>query len=365
MRKVLATVLAGAMVLSLSSVAFAANVGKGTVGGSVVTGNGGSSKTDSNYFIEVSPNSDNAIFEGFEEIYTWGNDYNEGDPRSEIKVAIVPNNVVGNRWDEKFPTYRITDIDAHVNSDNISASVRKNDGSLFAGNAPVVTIKAKAGVRDFELEDWELDVDMTLQYVSEKSDKTLEYGDKEDITITLKQTDGVAYSRMQEIQADEKYSITKEKGSISDFDEVIDEETRIRAHEYVDVFFKGNYGTDKENMRVVTDEISEVEAYFDDVDVDYYDFIATPKFASKVKVVIDADPGTYLYEFDKSTGDLTKIDATYESDGWAFTTKTLGTYVITEEEYEAGNVTKEEVDEEPTEDETPSKANPGTGAPEL
>lgn len=359
MRKVLATVLAGAMVLSMSSVAFAAKVNPGTVGGSVVSGNGGSSKTDSNYYVLVSPESDNAIYEGFKEIYTWGNDYDAKAPNSEIKVAIVPNKVDGDGHHIASPAddYQITDIDAHINTDNVSASVRKNDGGLVDGNAPVVTIKAKAGVRDFELEDWEVDIDLTLKHIAT--------GDKDDITITLKQEDGVAYSRMQEIQADEKYSITKENGSICDFDEVIDEETRIRANEYVDVFFKGNYGTDKENMRVVDDEISEVEAYFDDVDVDYYDFIATPKFASKVKVVIDADPGTYLYEFDKKTGDLTKIDATYESDGWAFTTKTLGTYVITEEEYEAGNVTKEEVDEEPTEDETPSKANPGTGAPEL
>ena len=374
MRKVLATVLAGAMVLSLSSVAFAAVPGKGSVSGSSVSGVSGK-KTESDFYVEVDPSFDNTVFEGFTELYTWGNE--DSDPHSQIKVAIVPNDV-NNDGDLVLnaaggTTYRITDIDAHVNSDNISASVRKNDGGLITtnalGNAPVVTIKAKAGVRDFELEDWELDVDMTIQELDYAFDAAgnllVSTGDKEDITITLKQEDGVAYSRMQEIQADEKYSITKEKGSICDFDEVIDEETRIRCNEYVDVFFKGNYGTDKENMRVVDDEISEVEAYFDDVDVDYYDFIGTPKFASKVKVVIDADPGTYLYEFDKKTGDLTKIDATYESDGWAFTTKTLGTYVITEEEYEAGNVTKEEVDEEPTEDETPSKANPGTGAPEL
>ena len=374
MRKVLATVLAGAMVLSLSSVAFAAVPGRGSVSGSSVSGVSGK-KTESDFYVEVDPSFDNTVFEGFTELYTWGNE--DSDPHSQIKVAIVPNDV-NNDGDLVLnaaggTTYRITDIDAHVNSDNISASVRKNDGGLITtnalGNAPVVTIKAKAGVRDFELEDWELDVDMTIQELDYAFDAAghllVTTGDKEDITITLKQEDGVAYSRMQEIQADEKYSITKEKGSICDFDEVIDEETRIRCNEYVDVFFKGNYGTDKENMRVVDDAIAEVEAYFDDVDVDYYDFIGTPKFASKVKVVIDADPGTYLYEFDKKTGDLTKIDATYESDGWAFTTKTLGTYVITEEEYEAGNVTKEEVDEEPTEDETPSKANPGTGAPEL
>ena len=274
MRKVLATVLAGAMVLGMSSVAFAAGVRPGAVLGTSVNGSGTNKKTDSNYYIEVTPADDNGIFEGFEEIYTWGNDYDGNDPLSEIKVALVPNDVNNNGVLQLQAgggtTYRITDVDVHVNSDNVSASVRRNDGGLITttglGNAPVVTIKAKAGVRDFELEDWEIDVDMTIQELDYGFDADgnffISAGDKEDITITIKQSDGVAYSRMQEIFSDEKYSISKERGSICDFDEVIDEETRIRANEYVDVFFKGNYGTDKENMRVVTDSISEVEAYF-------------------------------------------------------------------------------------------------------
>ena len=359
MKKVLSTILAGAMVMGLSSVAFAAKVAPGTVTGSSVQGSG-SSKADMDYYVLVTPESDNYVFdEGLPEIYTWGND--DSAPYSEVKVAIVPNVLdADNKWDASAQQYKITDISAHVNTKNVSATVRRNDGGLVDGNAPVVTIKAQAGVRDFDLEDYEVDVDMTIgKYDGVK------VTDKEDITITLSKEDGVAYSLTQEIQSDEKYTINKKDGAIANFDEVIDEETRIRAHEYVDVFFKGNYGTDKENMRVVDDAIPELEEFFGDDDVDYYDFVGTPKFASKVKVVIDADPGTFVYEYNAKTGDLTKIDATYESNGWAFTTKALGTYVVTEVEYEDGNVIKDGAESDSSKDETPSKDNPGTGAPEL
>ena len=366
MKKVLATVLAAGMALSLSSVAFAANnvVQGGVIGASVenVTGTT-TSKYEAYGYVLLDQASDNVVFEdGLPELYTWGND--DSTPYSEVKIALIPasgvqgGNAVG-------PFFRITAADAHINTDNISVSIKRNDGTAF--DPTIITIKAKAGVRDFELEDYEFDVDMTIGEYNQNADGSWSTENKEDITVTFKKSDGVAYSLIQEVQSDEKYTVTKKDGAIFDFDEVIDEEVRIRCNEYVDVFFKGNYGTDYENMRVVTDDIAEVEAYFDDVDVDYYDFIGTPKFATKVKVVVDADPGSYIYEYDKSTGDLTKIDATYESDGWAFTTKNLGTYIITEEEYDGGNVnTDEDVDTEPTEEvDQPTKENPGTGAYEL
>ena len=122
---------------------------------------------------------------------------------------------------------------------------------------------------------------------------------------------------------------------------MIGDESRIRANDYVDVYFKGNYGTDYENMRLVDDDIDEIVDFFGDVDVDCYDFIANPKFASKVKVVIDADSGSVLYEYNKKTGDVTKVDAEYDSDGWAFETKVLGTYIVAEEEYEEGTISKD------------------------
>ena len=64
---------------------------------------------------------------------------------------------------------------------------------------------------------------------------------------------------------------------------------------------------------------------------------------------------------------MTRVDAEYESNGWAFETKTLGTYIVAEEEYEEGNVSKDESsssedEKEPTDSD---KQNPGTGANDM
>lgn len=328
MKRVVALVLAGIMTLGLSTVSFAASQkGQISTGSQLVTAE--KSKDSSDFYLSVLPTDDGKTYDqGLPEIYTWGEEKSE--PRSQIKVAIVPGVVKNDgTLDTSEGIYKITSISTHVTSKNVTASVRKNDGTLYKeGTPPVVTIKAKAGVRDFELEDYEVDVDLTIGRLNGNKIE-----DKEDITITLQKEDGVAYSISREVYSGDNYSITKSRGSIFDFNEVLDEQVRIRCNDFVDVFFKGNYGTDRENMRVVTDEIAEVSKALGDRDVDYYDFVGTPKFASKVKVVIDADPNSYLYEYDKKTGTLTKVAANYESDGWAFTTKNLGTYIVTEEAY--------------------------------
>lgn len=222
-----------------------------------------------------------------------------------------------------------------------------------------VTIKAAAGVRDFELDDYKVEFDL------------------HDANLVFFIEGEVAYSDYRDVEPDERYIIKKSThiddhtdGSIFNFGEVIDEETRIVCNDYVDLLFKGNYGTDFENLRVMTDDIKEVEDFFQDYDIDYYDFIGTPKFAKDITVRVDADSDSYIYEFDKKTGDVVDItdECDYTSDGWTFKRKSLKTYVVLEEPYEGGNVRadKEPVDDEPTEpddtDATGSKPNPGTGA---
>ena len=84
--------------------------------------------------------------------------------------------------------------------------------------------------------------------------------------------------------------------------------------------------------------------------------------------MIDADSGSVLYEYNKKTGDVTKVDAEYESDGWAFETKVLGTYIVAEEEYEEGTISKDgetSSDEETEEPTDGDKTNPGTGANDM
>ena len=318
MKKSLATILATAMVLGTASVAFAAQLDVETP-----------DTNTANHLVDFSNAEDESYTDLAAQgiyLYTYGTD-----------AAKEPTFIV------RLPS---DDVRIDVQSGNVSVSKKKiSDGEYK------VTIKAKAGVRDFELEKFtvELESGNDIFYIKGK----------------------VAYSDIQTVASDEHYSVSKsdtdndgDDGAVFEFDEVIDEETRIRCNDYVDVYFKGNYGTDMENMRVVTDEISEVEEFFNDVDVDYYDFVGTPKFATKVKVLIDGDPNAFVYEYNKETGDLTRIDADYESDGWAFTTKNLGCYVITEEEYEEGNTQEEEPEvssEEESETES-GKTNPGTGA---
>lgn len=319
MKKVLATVLAAAMALGTASVSFAANLTLGVSGPEGANGDYSFSvvgEADKSY-VDLTANG---IY-----MYTYGTD----STKEKEFIVTVPDGA---------------DVRADVQSGNVSVSRKKIDSETYK-----ITVKATAGVRDFELEKFtvEIEVDDNVYYIKGK----------------------VAYSDIQTVEPDEHYAVSKsdddnngDDGCVFLFDEVIDEETRIRCNDYVDVYFKGNYGTDYENFRVVTDEIAEVEEYFDDVDVDYYDFIGTPKFATKVKVIIDGDANAYVYEYNKKTGELTKVDAKYESDGWSFTTKELGCYVLTEEEYEEGN-TKEEVASSEVDSTTDTdKTNPGTGA---
>ena len=377
MKKVLASVLAAAMVLGTASVAFAGTITKNKKGTAA-------------FGLSVSVEDDNSTFEdGAPFLVTYGPDDSDGSDEDlagqEAEIGIYPElDSYSNANDVTKAGYqRITDIDVHVNTKNVTASVKKNDGIevSFGGKdykAPVLKLKGNAGLRTFEFEDYEVEVDLTIGYAKfdTKNGKTpalaiLEKGvtNDKDITITVKHDEAVAYSRIQEFEEDTNYVNSKSKGVVYNFDEVIGDESRIRANDYVDVYFKGNYGTDYENMRLVDDDIDEIVDFFGDVDVDCYDFIANPKFASKVKVVIDADSGSVLYEYNKKTGDVTKVDAEYESDGWNFETKVLGTYIVAEEEYEEGTISKDGEDvssddetEEPTDGD---KTNPGTGANDM
>ncbi|MCI8442194.1 MAG: hypothetical protein HFG27_06670 [Provencibacterium sp.] len=333
MKKVLAAVLAAAMSLGVAATAFAAE----TI---TVTAPTGTSLGQYDFTIDQTLDS--------------------LSNKSEIKVDEDRRIYTYDDAEWKFLFY-VSNKDVKVRADVGDGKIAVNTKRV-SDTAYAVTVKAKWGVRDFKNDyDWTVELDVN------------DNKNKNNATILLKGKGGYSDTQIVNpgdrltVSKSEHDSITGKDGAIFDFSEIIDEEARIRCNPYVDVYFKGNYGTDKENMRVVTDNIDEVEKYFDDTDVDYYDFVGTPKFATKVKVLIDGDPNAYLYEYNKSTGDLTKVDAEYTSDGWSFTTKTLGTYVLTEEEYDEGNVDKEDVDnttKEPVS--TPDeKTNPGTGANDM
>lgn len=346
MKKVLAMVLAAAMVLSLSAVAFAASYEViGTVSG-LSTG-------DKVYYV-------NSGFKGDADItkligtplLTWG-----ANDEVEFYFVISDKN-------DATEDYKITGLDAHINTNNVTVSTKRNGG--IKSDPSSIKLKGATDGKDFTFDDDfnDIEIELDVDYKAYSGGKAT--GSEKNISFTMKADEFAAYSLTQYLEDDEDISISKSNGSIVKFDEKITEKTRIRCDEFVDVFFKGNYGTDKENMRVFTDEISEVNKYFDDEDVDVYDFAFNPKFASSVKVAIDCDANAIVYEYNKKTGDITKIDTDYESNAATFETKTLGCYIVTEEEYEDGNV-KADGEEASSEEETNDgeKDNPGTGANDM
>lgn len=342
MKKVLSTVLSASMVLSLAASAMAQTPEALEL----------IARNDSgDYFYDLTTVSSGT--EGVVEDTLWVYD----DSRVEINIITATG--------EK--------LRADVSTGDITASIRKVGSKLTAHKLDVslgisdsvrddvtpaydlykVIIKSNAGVRDFDVENWsvELDYDDNSYFMSGK------YG----------------YSDVRSVGSDERHSVKATKrtseegttGSIFLFDEPIDEETRISVNQYVDLYFNGNYGTDKENLRVVTSEIPEVAEYLGDTDVDYYDFVGMPKFAHPVTVSIDADDEAFLYEYNRRTGDLIRItDYDYDSNGFRFETRNPGTYIVTEVEYENGNLSGNPGVNEPDDDLNAgsSKPNPGTGA---
>lgn len=183
-----------------------------------------------------------------------------------------------------------------------------------------VIVKSNAGVHSFELDDWKIEIDRI---------------DANHITFV---SGKCAYSDVRVVQSGERYIVTKTRwsspkgtsGSIFHFNGPINNAVRIVCNDYLDLLFKGNYGTDNVNLRVVTDRIEGAAALFGNVDVKYYDFIGTPKFANPVTVRLDADESAFLYEYNKETGKATRItDYEYGSGAFNFTTRNLGTYLVT------------------------------------
>ena len=331
MKKVLAAVLAAAMSLSMASVAFATFDGK--LQGGTTSGTSGKNYTviDDTLSKKVFNISD----QGAETVYLYN--YNSEGVKLYFDLG----------------GYKFSDIDVHVASGDVKPKKERLDDNNMA-----IIITPNFGLKDTK-SDWSVDVEVD-----------------DDFVFTIKGKG--AYSSVQEVYSGAKLRVTEAKkdspigvdsdaddGCFFDFSEVLEDTTRIRCDEYVDLYFKGNYDTKVENLRVKRDVPDEVKEYFDDEDVDCYDFIAKPKFAKSVEVIIDADADSIIYEYDKSSGDLTRIDASRSSDGWKFSTKVLGTYIVTEEEYDEGN-TKEPA-EEPTDEPTDStdKSNPGTGANDM
>lgn len=343
MKKLLSALLATAMTLSMAAVAFAATTSdQVTINNSLVveepdtTDGWGIPYWSLGIGNKTSLELEDKTSEGKQYVYTYGGtdelnvvlfgmpgdaDVHVSDGKVKVSTKKMTSTAYKNSWDSSANGGK----GAYVKNGkgDKTAYLFNIGGKNYAAPSKygrVLTIKDNHGLNELKTDDFKIEIDVD-----------------NGVTFFLKGES--AYSNIREVSDDDRLANkdTDTMGCVYEFDEKITETARIRVDDHVDVYLKGNYGTDKENLRMWTDKIEAVENYLGDADVDYYDFRAHSKFASSVKVVIDADPNTTLYEY--NNGKITKVSgAKYESDGWAFTTKRLGTYFATEQEYTEGSV---------------------------
>ncbi len=110
--------------------------------------------------------------------------------------------------------------------------------------------------------------------------------------------------------------------------------------------------TKKVVLGYTNDDIAAVAEAYPNADLDFVNM--TGKFKKTADVIVYADLGSYLYKYEN--GALTKVDAEYDEweEGFVFTTKTLGSYVISNVELDLAAVSEASSVEE--------TANPSTGA---
>ena len=351
MKKLLSALLASAMVLGMASTAFAGEIKKSTPAPTTKSGSiSQSAKRQPDYNVEVDVNSDNAEYEGGPFLYKYGPEWageseDAGGTKAEVAVTVPEGQIIDR-------------ISVHAATKNITATVKRNQGVAIGYDsakkryptsnnkewlAPVITLKAGSGVRAYELEDWEVEVDATIGYqvkdkngypISGRANRTQE------ITFTIKNSDAAAYSRMRDLESGTTYTINKQNGSLFEIQNNITESSRVKCLDGVNLYFKGKYGYQKVNLRVSTSDIAAAQKYLGDSYADCYEFLGSPKLSAKVKCRISAGKDQYVYEYNKSTGAIKKLATTYEGDGLSFQTNRLMSYIVSDKNVNDGNVKK-------------------------
>lgn len=207
-------------------------------------------------------------------------------------------------------------LEAHVDTGKVSASVKREMNDIYK-----LAIHPEYGAEDIEPTSWQV---------------VLDAGDTKTYIIQGKG----AYSDVQGVHPGDRLTASGsalgasdgQSGFIFDFDGLLDEAAYIRCAPGVELWFDGDYGTDRENLRVETGIIEEVADFFGETDIDCYDFIGAPRFADKLTVRIEAGRGSTLYQYNRKTGDLTRMSAGYDAGAWSFSTRRPGTYIIARED---------------------------------
>ena len=345
MKKLFALVLAVAMVLSMASVAMAANT---AIDGDAE--NGGWGKMDNKIYIEDDEDDVDDDTDMTNENIAYGetvyiplldadnNQFTKADDVDALKVSA--------KWDKNGEYVESVEI-AKKNSKYWV--VIKTTGSSMSENdvEGTVTISGKAY--------W----DNTSADSDKKYNVNTITGDKEvnkyDVTLTLKYAEvtGTTDNKTEVAQTIEETAKTFRFDKVDMQDEEFELEVADKDEDVT--FTVDTTHQPKLVLSFTTDAIDEVEDKYADANLDFYVFNGAT-FKKTGELFIPADEGTYLYEI--VDGAAKAVDAEYDDydEGFYLKTKTLGAYVVSDVKLATAEAAA--VDTTTTD----TTANPTTGA---
>lgn len=242
------------------------------------------------------------------------------------------------------------DLGENANYYNVEIDVKENGKQLDAEynrSKKAIILRPDIKTKTVEPEDYEI----AIEVVDRKSGDTVAEG------YTMKGT--LVYDQLQYAEGGERLS--NKNGVLYDFMDG-EEEVGIRVDNEVSLeipYARGIYNLD------MNDEGNESLDYmFSEHELKYYNFVAKPKFTSDVTVTLRAGEEEYLYEY--LNGRLSKVKGTYdEREGYSFTTRQLGTYILSDMPLVEGMVDESINLVKPEGSTSSGKDNPTTGASEI
>lgn len=242
------------------------------------------------------------------------------------------------------------DLGENANYYNVEIDVKENGKQLDAEynrSKKAIILRPNVKTNTVEPEDYEI----SIEVVDRKTRDTVAEG------YTM--TGTLVYDNLQYAEGGE--SMNNKNGVLYDF---MDGEEDVRIRVDNDLSLDIPYARGIYNLHMNDEGNESIDYMFSKHELSYYNFVAKPKFTSDVTVTLRAAEDEYLYEY--LNGRLSKVKAEYDGrDGFTFTTRQLGTYILSDLPMEEGMVDESINLVKPEGSVSSGKDNPTTGASEL
>ena len=343
MKKMMASALAAVMTVSLASVAFAETTEKGFVLGYTSADTSGSvvyTKGEDEKFTATTLEAEKILKAG-EKVYVpvmlWNDEVGSG-----TEGAIDAGELVAADKDD-VKGYKAQSSWKVGSADAVLDYVKTADGYIYA---IVVEIPETTTAKEFDLAG-------TLSVAKSKSaaEKAIDEN---------KFSFDVSYASTTAMVSDFDGGQLPEGGAIVKFADEVGE-IDIEFGDDLAIFTVNANGQGKLNLKYNTNYNKEFAAKYDYANIDFLNFEGKPAFNRNGTLFIYANEDSYLYEV---TADGAKeVNAKYNKDeeAWELTTRTLGSYAISDEELDSVVDTEDKDNSSSSNTGNSGKPNPDTG----